>query len=95
MGGGEYNNLGHYVYLKNEDGTYEEVGEVPKIPVMPEFTTGGVVDNSEISFVEQSGFEMEFKGIINIKALGVLGLFVVSNNYRKMHGLPMRRKVRR
>lgn len=32
MGGGEYNNLGHYVYIRNEDGTYDEIGQMPEIP---------------------------------------------------------------
>lgn len=92
MGGGEYNNLGHYVYLKNEDGTYDEVGE---LPAMPELSTGGVIDNSESLFVEQSGFEMEFKSTFNVRALEKIGIFIRPNNYWKMHGKPMRRKVRR
>ena len=96
MSGGEYNNLGHHVYIRNGDGTYDEIGQMPEIP---KFAEGGIVNNSKIlCLVNGESYEIPFK--INPKAMHKLKRTIMkgmgfTNNYLKMHGLPMFRRYRK
>lgn len=96
MGGGEYNNLGHYM-VRNQDNKTFKLDDVPKI-------------NSNRIIVDDMVDELNdfYKKVNKIKELSnkVVSVTVkiskspflkllYCNNYRKMHGLPMRRKVRR
>lgn len=93
MGGGEYNNLGHHVYIRNEDGTYDEIGQMPEIP---KFAEGGIVNNAKIPFLGHGeSYEIPLK--IKPKSMYKLKRSIMTgigftNNYLKMHGLPMFRR---
>ena len=90
MVGGEYNNLGHHVYIRNEDGTYDETGQMPEIP---KFSEGGIVNNAKIPFLGHGeSYEIPLK--IKPKSMYKLKRSIMTgigftNNYLKMHGLPM------
>lgn len=89
MSGGEYNNLGHHVYIRNEDGTYDE------ICTLSEIDTEKINENEENIIVRQEPLEIECSFLFDGKALEKFGIYLINNNWRKMHGLPMRRRHRK
>lgn len=38
--------------------------------------------------------KLSWNGIGNTESIKKYGIFIVTNNYRKMHGMPMRRRVK-
>lgn len=52
---------------------------------------------TELAKWENSGFQFamnHFSGIGSVKALERYGIYLISNNWRKLHGLPMRRRCK-
>lgn len=86
MGDEEYNNLGHHVYIRNEDGDYDEL-----LPVKTIADPSETIESVSEAFLKFSKAAMEFTVAYN----DLLTHLLPTNNWRKMHGLPMRRKIRK
>ena len=86
MGGGEYNNLGHYMYIRNEDGIYDEL-----LPVKMIAEPSEAIKSVSEAFLKFGEASIEFSVVCN----DLFAYLLPTNNWRKMHGLPMRRKIRK
>lgn len=96
MGGGEYNNLGHYMVLNHNDESYK-LDKVPEINPNVVICDDMLDDMKELSKYAKK--VKQFSGQIVTITVNIMKnprlKLLFCNNYRKMHGLPMRRKVRR
>lgn len=96
MGGGEYNNLGHYM-VKNQDGEEFKISDEPRIKPNTLFADDMVDELNSLYKTVKKTKEFSnktFSVTVKISNSSFLKM-LFCNNYRKMHGLPMRRKVRR
>lgn len=77
------------LYIQNDSGEYVKFGNV-NLPLTPvDITTEEIPGDESVNFIRPNECEFSFT-IDRISRKNIVKLVIGTNNWRKMHGLPMR-----
>ena len=80
------------LYIQNDSGEYVKFGNV-NLPLTPvDLTSEEIPGDESACFIRPDEYECEFSFTIidRISIKNIVKLVIGTNNWRKMHGLPMR-----